>query len=119
MIYRVYHNKSAFRLESGLQLMHREELKKVLSSTPMKNFILVAEIKLVGELKECLDKAFEMTQHLESPWMDNPGIAVKKESRSTSVSDMIQCGDRYYGVMVGGFSRLSRAIKIRRRGKYS
>ncbi len=45
---------------------------------------LVAEIEGVT-----LDKAYELTNHINCPWWDNDGVVTVKKSRSTSVGDVI------------------------------
>jgi hypothetical protein len=48
------------------------------------------EYQLVAELEtESLEKAFELTNHISCAWWDNEGVKLVKQSRSTSVGDIV------------------------------
>lgn len=52
------------------------------------NFELVAEVEC-GEL----DDVFQLTNHIDHDWWDNKGVTLIKQSRSTSVGDVVVASD--------------------------
>jgi hypothetical protein len=56
---------------------------------------LVAKIEITD-----LNKAFELTNHIDGNWQDNPGVITNLEKcRSTSVGDLIEDEDGHYHVI--------------------
>ena len=48
------------------------------------------EYQLVAELEtESLEEAFNLTNHVNCAWWDNEGVKLVKQSRSTSVGDIV------------------------------
>lgn len=43
-----------------------------------------------------LEKAFELTNHIDCEWWDNEGVELVKKSRSTSVGDVVQMGEELF-----------------------
>lgn len=58
---------------------------------------------------ETMGQVFELTNHIDRSWFDNPGVEVLVQSRSTSVGDAImdEAGDVYIVAGVG-FERIVR-----------
>jgi len=55
------------------------------------------EFELVARVDtDNLDKAFELTNHIDCEWWDNEGVELVKESRSTSVGDVIEVNREWF-----------------------
>jgi hypothetical protein len=80
---KVYHSKN-WALNSNLHFAKNLETYKPFPS----NYEHVANVKC----KE-LDHAFQFTNHFDSPWWDLPVTEKVKESRSTSVGDLVEDND--------------------------
>jgi len=52
------------------------------------NFDLVAEVECGG-----LEDVFYLTNHVDQAWWENPGVTCLKQSRSTSVGDVVVAED--------------------------
>jgi hypothetical protein len=52
------------------------------------NFELVAHVEC-GKLED----VFYLTNHVEHAWWENPGVTLVKESRSTSIGDVVVAED--------------------------
>jgi hypothetical protein len=54
---------------------------------------------------ECdnLGEVFYLTNHIERPWFENAGVTVVKESRSTSVGDVVEFDGKRYQCMPCGW----------------
>jgi hypothetical protein len=50
------------------------------------NFDLVAEVELPADQ---FQRVFEVTNHIDRAWWENPEVTCIKESRSTSVGDVV------------------------------
>jgi len=56
---------------------------------------------------EDLNKAFELTNNIDSSWTRNPGLVTDKEAcRSTSTGDVLKINGKYYLVASIGFKQL-------------
>lgn len=42
------------------------------------------------------EEVFQLTNHINKPWWENEGVTLVKESRSTSVGDIIMIGNRRF-----------------------
>ena len=91
---KVYHNQSSNR--------HLEVKPDVLRQN-FKDAVHVANVDTND-----LEKAFELTNHIDGPWPSNPGVEVLTEHvRSTSVGDFMVLNDHTYAVDAFGFIKLS------------
>lgn len=45
---------------------------------------------------ENLGEVFEKTNHIDRPWFENDGVICVKESRSTSVGDVVELDGKRY-----------------------
>jgi len=82
---KVYHTR-CFVLNTHLTFAKKAELE-AFKPFPS-NYEHVANVKC----KE-LDHAFQFTNHFDSPWWDLPVTEKVKESRSTSVGDLVEDND--------------------------
>lgn len=69
-------------------------------------------VRLVAEVASSdLDKAYELTNHINHSWTQNPGVTVINRGevvRSTSVGDVMIDGDKCCVVESVGFRELSK-----------
>jgi len=72
------------------------------------NLVAVVRLGLPenGLEEVALETTYLLTQHLDRPWHQNPEVETKKESRSTSVGDVIEDGETRWVVAPLGFKRL-------------
>lgn len=69
------------------------------------DYDLVARVEV--EDPEDLDRAYELTNHIDRPWFDNEGVSVVRRGRSTSVADVIVSeGVAYRVARPVGYERL-------------
>lgn len=52
------------------------------------NFDLVADVECAN-----LADVFPLTNHIDDPWWGNAGVTLVKESRSTSIGDVVVASD--------------------------
>jgi hypothetical protein len=71
------------------------------------------ECKLIALVDtDSLDKAFELTNHIDGPWEMNTGVCVVGfKHRSTSVGDVMYDGKEFWMVDTIGFRMLKNWIK--------
>jgi hypothetical protein len=68
------------------------------------NLVLCAEVDT-----EDLEKAFELTNHIELNWWGNDGVTFLGGSkRSTSCGDVLELDGKYFVVATAGFRELGR-----------
>lgn len=78
----VYHSKE-------MQFGH-EQVARISLRTIHEEFDAVAIIEGDEAASEdALEDAFELTNHIDRPWWENEGVRLCKESRSTSVGDLV------------------------------
>lgn len=65
------------------------------------NFELVAEV-----FGKSLSDAFRLTNNIDKPWSKNKGVKVIKESRSTSVGDVVKLGNELHRCEMAGWSKI-------------
>lgn len=63
-------------------------------TTPTIDFKKLTQVAVVNT--DNLSEAFQMVQHHEQPWYNNPDIQVIQEARNTSVGDVLQTKDGEY-----------------------
>ena len=104
MKFKVYHTKS-WALNSDLHFIDSEELcpQFVDGYVPVReNYSLIATVE-TDELGE----VFGLTNHIHYEWWRNDGVELVKESRSTSVGDLIEAEDGIlYMVASVGFTEV-------------
>lgn len=63
----------------------------------------------VGDIAQ-MDRAFTLTNNIDIPWPNNPGVKCAETGpyRSTSVGDLMQRGSKIYVVESIGFREISR-----------
>ena len=68
-------------------------------------FELVAEVTVQGEDEETdLEDAWGKTNTVRNYWWENPGVlALRKETRSTSIGDVLEYKGKFYAVQRMGF----------------
>jgi len=101
---RVLHNKKAFDGDLGLQLLgltRTGQLVRAVGQQPMAEFEHVADVDT-----DDLDVAYQQTNHIDGPWSDNDGVHCVRESRSTSIADVMERRGRFYVVAGFGFEEL-------------
>lgn len=89
--FKVYHTKS-WALNSDLHFIGNKEACKKLCPHFATGYMPVREnYELVAEATcERMGHIFELTNHIDRPWWENEGISLVKESRSTSVGDLVE-----------------------------
>lgn len=101
----VYHAKTpsflGFRTGQKVSLFDLHNLFEAVATIEMPE---VADV-------DALEDAFRLTNHIDDPWWENEGVTLTKESRSTSVGDVIvvergDTSEAIYGVSPVGFSTL-------------
>jgi hypothetical protein len=64
--------------------------------------------ELVAELAtDDLDDIFRLTNHIDSAWYENEGVVTHKQSRSTSVGDIIQTRNGLFRCMPIGWEKFN------------
>lgn len=69
-----------------------------------------ADWKLVAEVEgDDPDTAFGLTNHIDSPWTDNPGVTPigGTRQRSTSVGDIVECKGKLFLCQFAGWEELT------------
>ena len=66
-----------------------------------------ADYELVAEVDtDDLDVAFERTNTIHGPWWENESVLAIKQTRSTSVGDVLEVGDKHYKCEPIGWTEL-------------
>jgi hypothetical protein len=62
-----------------------------------------------GTDENACDQAFELTNHIDKPYWENPDVAMltMRNQRSTSVGDLIRVEKQYYLVAPVGFTKVN------------
>lgn len=83
-------------------------VKKAKELYAQESYILVADICVGGSLSKILNKAYELTNSIDTSWFKNLDIWVAEKAqngcRSTSVGDVIEINDAPYMVASCGFT---------------
>lgn len=64
--------------------------------------------ELVAELaSDDLDDIFRLTNHIDCAWYENEGVITHKQSRSTSVGDIVQTSSGFFRCMPIGWEKFN------------
>jgi hypothetical protein len=95
----VYHNERFV----DFALLDEEAAIKMFNELPNNTTVL----KKVAEVNtDDLEKAFELTNHIDHSWEDNPEVTLIEKSRSTSTGDIMEKDEKLYIVLSVGFAEV-------------
>ena len=70
--------------------------------------VKLSDLELVAEVKAgYLEKAFELTNNIDTEWFENEKVKYVKKTRSTSIGDVMIKDGKIYVVASLGFIRLT------------
>ena len=77
------------------------------------NYELVAALEQGDDLYEDLDRCFQKTNHIDSPWWENSGVKhlAERECRSTSVGDVVFRDGVAWRCAPAGWTRIDEEVK--------
>ena len=77
------------------------------NAVDLDSYKAVAEVVVADDSIDSLESAYERTNHIDRNWQENAGVnPLVSQARSTSVGDVIQVGDEFYGVSSCGFKKV-------------
>ena len=72
--------------------------------------VQVAIVELPDDMKsiDALEKAFQLTNHIDVPWWDNEEVTrtTQKDCRSTSTGDIVRIGTKSWRVLGIGWEEI-------------
>ena len=72
-------------------IVHHSKLAKIYGEEWPADYERVARIEIEEkEVEKALEKAFQLTNHIDRPWWDTVGMEVIQKSRSSSVGDIFE-----------------------------
>jgi hypothetical protein len=79
-----------------------EEKQKAFAVTHFSKYHHVADVQTTD-----LEDAFHLTNSIENHWSTNQGVKHHELSRSSSVGDVFQLGEKFYVVCSFGFAEIA------------